>query len=358
VPAYTWRWEESARLGRPSATALLSYCLVLVLLVASVAGGVHSPVPVSATPEVGPGVPLPSFALRTVLAAGFPTLGLSRPVPGLSAWIGPRRAAAWAVEALTSLRLGDPMSALATALPALGQAPLRTLRGTWPGLVLATGGGGLSHRRGLLVWGRNPLVAIYETNTRDSFWSEVRLSGKPQAVPVSSDPRRNMVAVAAFLGAALWHQGVPTALSEVVNDADGMIGAYVHSAFVARSLLASFPSLQMLLDVDRFDRPVGVHRGAARIVLVVGTNARLPNPHWRRNLAFARALGAELQTLAPGLLVGIYPSPDSLNQELFPHALTVAIGGPDNTLAQERRAATVLAAAIAALLASGTLPGP
>lgn len=336
---------------RISRVTLSLYLALLLLLVASVAGGVRVSVPVSTAPTEGMGVPLPSPLLEALVAEGLPELALVRPPKAFAGAFGPARIAAWVIEALTTLRLGDPLSIIGQALPGVATAPTQTEpRSEYPTLLLATGGGGVRQRRDVVLYGRSPLVAVYETNTRDSFWSEVRYSGRAGGLPVTSDPRRNMIAVGTFLGQALWRNGVPTALSKVVNDAHGMIGAYVHSKAVAESLLTTYPTIEVLLDVDRYDRPVGQVHGAARIVLIVGTNARLPDPHWRQNLAFAKELGAMLQTIEPGLLVGIYPSPDSLNQELFPRALTVAIGGPDNTLAEEQRAATLLARALAELL--------
>jgi stage II sporulation protein P len=321
--------------------------------------GSGSTVPVSTAPSLGRGVPLPRALLRHLLAEGMPILGLITPPPALTRGIVPARLFGILVEAATPLRLGDPESVVGEAMPALFAAPPPASPARpYPNLLLASGGGERRRRGSEVLFGSPPIVALYETNTRDSFWPLLRLSGKGGTPPVSDDPRRNMVAVATSLAEALWRDGIPTVVSQAVNDPEGMLGAYVHSKAVVLDLLRRYPTVAVLLDVDRYDRPLGQLGGAARIALVVGTNARLPDPHWRRNLAFARRLGEEIQTEAPGLLAGIYTSPDSLNQDLFPNALTVAIGGPDNTMAEERRACAKLARALARLVTSGGLGPP
>jgi stage II sporulation protein P len=346
------------RVRRIATGTAAAYLGALLLLLAAASYGVPPTVPVAAIPSPQ-AAPLPRALYRRILASGMPVLGLVSPPPPLASALPAARLFASALEVLTAVRVGDPASIVGEVLPGVLTAPPRPgAVGAYPALLLAGGYGERSQVGGDVVLGRPPVVALYETNTRDSFWPLVRLSGRGGTTPVSDDPRENMVAVATMLGEALWREGVPTVVSRQVNDAAGMLGAYVRSKAVAAGLLRRYPSVSVLLDVDRYDRPLGTVRGAARVALVVGTGARLPDPHWRRNLAFARTLGEELQRVAPGLLAGIHTSPDRLNQDLFPNALTVAIGGPDNTLSEEERACRALARAIGLLLSSGSLPPP
>lgn len=82
----------------------------------------------------------------------------------------------------------------------------------------------------------------------------------------------------------------------------------------------------------------------AKVLLVIGD---VDNPYIEQNLAFAEALRAELDKLAPGICRGVKIMHDQVNGDLHPHSVQVFIGDyTDNTLAEAQVATSYLAQAL------------
>jgi stage II sporulation protein P len=171
---------------------------------------------------------------------------------------------------------------------------------------------------------------------------------------------KTIVDVGWHLASDLHQEHISVVQARVNNMADGVLAAYYLSYHTATQLLKRFPSVKMLLDIqrgegDRSQSTVvvqGVPMG--KVTLVVGTNELLPDAHWRQNDAFAQKLEAGLQRIAPGILgphpaSGIELVPYRYNQQVLDQDIIVEIGGPDNSLAQENQTARVVARALAAL---------
>lgn len=348
---------------RIRARLLAAYAVTVLVALGTVIGHASNPtVPVEGGSYQGGQLGLPSTFLRWTLGTGFPSLGLveHEPFAGIS---GPG-AVGWFLAAVSPVIPGNPESILGTALPLLngGWSAPASSPSPWPTVAALTPTLGTAQST-VLVLGSKPRVAIYETNSRDSFDSLVPSAASTGLPPVSQNQKETVTAVGIALAKALAAHGVGVVHSSAVNDAQGMLGAYIHSAQVAQSLMKSYPSIRYLLDVDRSTQNVGtVKIGgllASRITLVVGTDNRLSNPGWAKNLAFAKSLGAALQYLYPGLVTAVVPSPDRLNQDLLPGgALTVEIGGPNSTMAEEKASSALLAQALASLTQGKAAPAP
>jgi len=212
------------------------------------------------------------------------------------------------------------------------------------------------------LYGRRPVVAIYHTDSTEAYLPAMRVAGQPGAEPFSTDQAVSVVQVGAILSAALYALGVPVAHSRAVNDPDGPIGAYENSARTARALLAAYPSVRVLLDLHRGGAGEGAPAPAvdhtAGVVLVVGTDDRLPDPHWRQTLAFAHVIAAAAGRLYPGWPVRVELSASQYNQEISAGALLVQVGGPNTSLGAADAAARRLARVLAAVLDSGLVPPP
>lgn len=298
----------------------------------------------------------PSF-LRWALGSGLPTLGVVSPQPFVG--VTGASVAAWVVGGLTSVVPGDALSVIGATLPGVAVGEVgKAASGHWPS-AQSLAPQPTANTGGVLVLGGTPQVGIYQTNSRDSFtWA---VTSRAVGPPVSNDPRKNVTAVGLALARALAADGVGVVHSSVVNDAGGVLGAYVNSARTASSLLRSYPTLRYLVDVDRGSTNVGVvqvgGRKAARVTLVVGSADRLPNPHWQENEALAQRLAAQMQFLYPGLLVAVEPSPDRLNQQLLPGgSLTIDVGGPASTLSEEEAAAALVAQALKDIMSTRSAP--
>lgn len=293
--------------------------------------------------ELGARIDLPAWPVglwRWALGQG---LDLKGQAGGLSAILGPDRVVdlvRGGVRFFTGIEPFDPPAILAAAL-ALSPPPAPSRPATLP------------PGPPLQRWGGPALVGIYETYTTQSFRSLAS-----QAPGYSADPNHSVAAVGRALAVDLAHLGVGAIYSPTVNDPDGLIGAYLNSARVARRLLNTAPTLRYLLDVHRGEgsrsqtTAVGPPATAA-LTVVVGTDAVLPNARWPQNYNRAQALVRTLRSLRSKPMVALRLSRDRLNQELFPGALQIEIGGPENTLAEEDRAAVQLAQALHRLLEGG-----
>ncbi len=217
------------------------------------------------------------------------------------------------------------------------------------------------------VYGTDPQVGIYHTGTTEAYAPALVAAGKPWA-RYSLDQAVTVVQVGAVLCQSLGRLGVGCVHSRAINDPDGMLGAYETSAKTARAMLRAYPTLRVLLDVHRLDvagsgtAPVtgaGTGNQAAPLTLVVGTDDLLPEPHWRKNLAFARVLQAAARRLYPAWPFHVEVSPNQYNQELSPGALLVEVGDVETPLRSADTAAVQLAHVLRAVVANGLAPhGP
>lgn len=214
------------------------------------------------------------------------------------------------------------------------------------------------------VWaqlGTKPEVGIYQTHSRESFYPELT-PGASTAYTTEWD--KTVVQVGWWLAQDLHQQGVSVVQSRVDNMANGILASYNKSYYNAQKLLRWYPSVRMLIDLHRGDAvktetTAAIHgEQTAKILIVVGTNKLLPNPYWHQNYEFALKLSRELDAIAPGILrgTGIETVPYRYNQQLMPRDLLIEVGGPNNTLAEERYAVNYLAEAIQAALKAPPAP--
>lgn len=274
-----------------------------------------------------------------------------------------RSLSAAAVSAVTGTPLTSLSGLMVSAVPAMSVAPLPAVSEA-PPAELERKEAGLPGDNGRVwaVLGQDPVVGIYHTHTHESFTSVTGAS----ADPYSTDWSKTIVQVGWWLAQDLNGYGLGVVQSRVDNMSQGMLASYGLSLRTAKDLLRWWPSVRVLLDIHRgnaaLDQTLTTIHGAktAKILIVVGTNQLLPNPHWHENLEFALKLSQELKAIAPGILRGngIDTVPYRYNQQLLPADLLVEIGGPDNTLEQERRAASELAAALADMIRTKQIPDP
>ncbi len=296
--------------------------------------------------------------------AGLPLLSWARgqlPAPWPVHWRG---LAADAVGALTGTPLTNLNRLLAAAIPSVtllhvsGGPPARLPRELLETAPRLPG----DHGRVWAQLGAKPLVGIYQSHSHEAFLPSLPTG---TAVAYSTDWPHTVVQVGWWLAQDLSLRGVPVVQSRVDNMQRGILASYNLALATAKNLMRWWPSIRVLLDVHRGQAAGSATTSGvgglptARIVLIVGTSQLLPNPHWHENLAFALALSRELDQLAPGILrrPGVETVPYRYNQQLLPADVQVEIGGPHNTMAQERRAVVELADALAALVRAGRVPG-
>lgn len=182
-----------------------------------------------------------------------------------------------------------------------------------------------------------PLVVIYNTHTGETYAAtdgSERVGG-----------RGGVVKVAAVLEEGLRKQGITVLRTDRIHDSR-YATSYLESEKTVRELLYANPELDAVFDIHRDStQPGGVltvkvnGREAARVLIVVGSDARLPFPNWRQNLAFAQKIADRSEALYPGLCIGVRVKEGRYNQFLHPRALLFEIGGVNNSLEEAEAAA-------------------
>lgn len=203
--------------------------------------------------------------------------------------------------------------------------------------------------------GKQPAVFIYNTHTGENY-------AYPRGLVKVAGKKGGVVDVAGIVRKRLESKyQVKVIQSETIHDSDWLhSNPYAESFQTAKRQINANPSLQIVLDVHRDaqvpreNTVVKINgKSVARIMLVVGTNARNNHPNWLKNYRFAQQLGKELDKSYPGLLRKIMTKRGRYNQHLHPRALVVEIGSTENSTAEAVAAGELLADVLAKMLTKG-----
>ncbi|MEW6193107.1 MAG: stage II sporulation protein P [Bacillota bacterium] len=197
------------------------------------------------------------------------------------------------------------------------------------------------------------LVALYNTHTGETY----ALTDGVERV----QGRGGVVRVAAVLEEELRRRGIRVLRTDKIHDGC-YATSYLESEKTVRELVYTHPDLAALFDIHRdvkqprAEATVKVEgRDVARVLIVVGSDARLPFPAWRQNFSFARRIADRAEALYPGLCLGVRVKEGRYNQFLHPRALLLEVGGVNNTLEEAEAAAKLFAVVLAdVLLDNGT----
>ena len=347
--ATRWRRliKQRTRLN-PGAAAFLA----AVLLLAAIWAGVSSREAIPASVPVASDKPV--FTLffpqwRDVLADGIPRL--TQAVRSRQA-VQPAVPFSWQqglrtfVLGMTQVDINDMRSVLRN------QVPLLAAVGT-------PGRGGSAIKRPTLQFKpktllpvTKPLVAIYHTHTSESF------------VPTTGVTHRQggqvgeIAAVGEALAAQLNHYQVQTVHSKQVHDFPSFMKAYGPSELTVKKILADHPSIQIVLDIHRDaekrENAVTEINGVpvARIAIIVAVGQEdLLQPHWQKNLAFAKQIDDKMNAYFPGLSRGIQTVEWRYNQHLHERALLLEVGSQETSLEEAERAMEFLGGILVEILA-------
>lgn len=193
-----------------------------------------------------------------------------------------------------------------------------------------------------------PLVVIYNTHTGETY----AITDGIERV----EGRGGVVKVAAVLEKGLRQHGIAVLRSEKIHDSR-YAESYLESEKTVRELIYANPEIAAVFDIHRNSKqPPGMvtaevnNREVARVLIVVGSDARQLFPSWRENLAFAQRIAKRCEALYPGLCIGVRVQQGRYNQFLHPRALLLEIGGVDNSLEEAEAAAELLADVLAEVL--------
>mgnify|MGYP000844161231 CR=1 FL=1 len=189
---------------------------------------------------------------------------------------------------------------------------------------------------------KEPKILIYHTHTNEGYIkdiSELEKSGIPSR---TTDARYSVVRVGEELANIFRKKyGIEVIHNATMHNYPSDTGCYARSLNTATSILKSYPSIKIVLDIHRDgieQKKLRVatqinNKSVARIMFVVGTDATgLEHPNWRENLKLAITLQQKLNEKYPGITRPIYISYNRYNQHLTPGSLIVEVGGDGNTI--------------------------
>lgn len=195
-----------------------------------------------------------------------------------------------------------------------------------------------------------PLIALYNTHTSETFEltdGVAHLKGKAGGVSVVAKEIQKRIQ-------EKYHIGV--IYSPILHDLS-FNKSYVESEKTVKKLLHDNTSLEMIFDIHRDgamtrEQSLTTVNGkkVAKILIVVGTNARADHPKWRENLEFSRKLAAKADAMYPGLCRGIAIKQGRYNQQYSPRATLVEIGSSTNTTDEAVESAKMFADIAVAVL--------
>lgn len=196
-----------------------------------------------------------------------------------------------------------------------------------------------------------PLVVIYNSHNGETYTPDA-------GVPRIDGTNGGVVQVAEVLAAALEkNHGIPAIRSEEIHDYPSYALSYANSLKTVEEILKKYPSVEIVIDVHRDYQPTRAQttatvsgQEAAKIMFVVGNDARQSHPHWHQNLAFVTSLEKKMNEIYTNLSRGIRQQDGRYNQHLHPRAILVEIGSAENNLAEAKRSAEMLADVLAQIL--------
>lgn len=176
-----------------------------------------------------------------------------------------------------------------------------------------------------------PLIALYNTHTSETYELTdglAHMKGKAGGIATVAREMQKTIEE---------KYKIPVTYSPVLHDLS-FNKSYVESEKTVKQLLKDNPKLDMIFDVHRdgsMSREQSLvkinGKNVARILIVVGTNARAEHPKWRENLDFARKIAAKMDVMYPGLCRGVSIKQGRYNQQYSPHAILVEIGSSKNS---------------------------
>ncbi|MBQ2751173.1 MAG: stage II sporulation protein P [Oscillospiraceae bacterium] len=209
-----------------------------------------------------------------------------------------------------------------------------------------------------------PQVLIYHTHATESYcpydsgFYDTRYNWR------STDNNINMVAVGAVMAKVLSENGIAVLQDTSQHDYPSYNGSYANSYRSVKDYLEHYPTIKVVLDVhrDAIERSSGLivkptieYEGQSYAQLMLVSNCDDGSgllPDWHKNLSFAAAFSAKLESMVPGITRPILFSYRKYNQQLSNGALLMEFGSHANTLEEACRTAQIAGKALAELLNS------
>lgn len=199
------------------------------------------------------------------------------------------------------------------------------------------------------------------SHTTESFEPYVREYGDAEFNYRTTDPALSVVMVGDQIEAQLKKAGIGVIHDGTIHDYPRYTGSYDRSRVVVKRILEENPTIKVVLDIHRdaivsngnLLQPVIDVDGqdTAQVMIISGCdNGSLNMPNYMKNFRFASCLQQQIESDTPGLTRPVLFDYRKYNQDLTTGSLLIEVGSHGNTLAQVKRAGSVLGASIARAL--------
>lgn len=194
-------------------------------------------------------------------------------------------------------------------------------------------------------------VVFYCTHSGESYIPDsgkARLEGKPGLINK----------VAGVMAKEVAQKGLSTKFVNTIHDYPDYNSSYANSRQTVKNTLSSSDNILAIFDIHRDSLP-GAERAetvkikgrtSARILMIVGTDQRKSNPHWRENLKFAQKLQVQAEKMYPGLVKAVNTKAGTYNQEFHNHGLLLEFGSDLNSLEEASYAAELFSEVLVEVL--------
>lgn len=229
--------------------------------------------------------------------------------------------------------------------------------------ALLLGDGFLPPDDGALKAG-DPLVLIIHTHGTEAYSEEGAeyYTDDGSDLARSPDTEKNVVEIGRVMAEVLNGAGIKTLHCTVMHDEKSYQESYSRAASTIKSYLAKYPTIKYVFDVhrDAILRSDGAlvkgvteldGKSTAQVMTVVGSNYKGADfPDWENHLAFALRLRKNLNDKYDSLCRPVYLRGAAYNEQYTPGSLLLEIGSSGNTLSEAKRAAKLVAEALAEII--------
>ncbi len=213
----------------------------------------------------------------------------------------------------------------------------------------------------------SPLVLIIHTHGTEAYAEEgidyyVDDGGE---ISRTQDTEKNIVAIGKLMAEILNEEGINTVHCDIMHDKESYQDSYIRAAESIKSYIAKYPTIKYVFDVHRdailkadgsLVKAVTEIDGesVAQVMTVVGSNYKGANfPDWENHLALALRLKSKLGESYEKLSRPVYLRGAAYNQQYTEGSLLLEIGSSGNTLNEAKRAAELVAYALADIIKEG-----
>lgn len=217
------------------------------------------------------------------------------------------------------------------------------------------------------LYSDEPQVLILHTHTTESYepyekdWYDESYTSR------SADPSNGVVAVGEAIAVQLAEAGINVIHDCTVHDLT-YNGAYSRSLSTAVSVLDSYPSVKIVLDIHRDAveyedgtrvsavTEINGKKAAQTMIICAADDGTFGIPDYMNNLRFASALQQSMESRYPTLTRPVLFQYCQYNQQVSPGALLIEVGSHGNSTDQAVYSGELIGKALAELLIENRAP--